>query len=210
MVIALTSLLTAVGVAAPAGLNAYLALLTVGLAARFTSLVTLEAPYDLLTNTWTLVALAILLGVEVFADKVPVVDSVNDTISTVIRPAAGAILFLANTRAIELDPTLAGILGLLLAGSVHGLKATTRPVVTAVTGGLANPIVSMIEDLLAAAGVILSLIVPLVGFLLVVLLIIGMVALAVVVRRRLRRFGRRLPGGRQPPGGATAPPQSGP
>jgi hypothetical protein len=172
--------------------------------------VTLEAPYDLLTNTWTLVALAILLGVEVFADKVPVVDSVNDTISTVIRPAAGAILFLANTRAIELDPTLAGILGLLLAGSVHGLKATTRPVVTAVTGGLANPIVSMIEDLLAAAGVILSLLVPLVGFLLVVLLIIGMVALAVVVRRRLRRFGRRLPGGRQPPGGATAPPQSGP
>ena len=206
--ITLTSLLTAVGVTAPAGLNAYLALLIVGLAARFTSLVTLEAPYDLLTNTWVLVGLAILLGVEVFADKVPVVDTINDTISTIIRPAAGGILFLANTRVIDLDPVLAGTLGLLLAGSVHGLKATTRPVVTAVSGGLANPLVSMIEDLFAAAGVILSLLAPLIGFILVVLLVTGMVMLAVAVRRRLRRFGRRQPGGR-PPDGASLPPQPG-
>ena len=192
-------ILTAVGLAAPAGLNAYLALLIVGLAARFTSLIKLGEPYNILTNTWVLLLLGVLLAVEVFADKIAVVDSINDLIGTVVRPAAGAILSLASTQQVGLDPVLAGALGLVLAGSVHGLKATSRPMITATTGGLANPFVSMIEDVLAAAGVILTLLAPIVGVILVVLLIVMMVGLAITVRRLVRRAVRwNLGRGRSP------------
>jgi hypothetical protein len=124
-----------------------------------------------------------------------VVDSINDIIGTVIRPAAGAILALSSTREIGLDPVLAAALGLILAGSVHGLKATARPVITTTTGGLGNPLVSMIEDILVAAGVILTLLAPVVGFLLVLVLIIGLLLLVFMVRRRLRGWRLGAPPG---------------
>jgi hypothetical protein len=187
------AIMTAIGLAGPAGLNAYLALLIVGLAARFTGLITLEAPYDFLTNTWVLLLLGVLLGVEVFADKIPAVDSINDIIGTVVRPTAGGILALASTQGVGLDPVLMGALGVILAGGVHGLKATARPVVTATTGGLGNPLVSMIEDIAAAAGTILTLLAPVIGFIVVVVVLIIMITLAVQVRRRLRRLGSRRP-----------------
>src|SRR5690242_3627347 len=135
----LTHILAGFGLAGAAGLNAWPPLLIVGLAARFTDVITLSEPYTLLTNTWVLVALAILLGIEVFADKIPAIDSLNDVIHTLIRPAAGAILFAANAGAVSnMPPALALVLGLLAAGSVHAVKATARPVITATTGGLAN------------------------------------------------------------------------
>jgi hypothetical protein len=198
----MTPLLTAVGLAAPAGLNAYLALFIVGLAARFTSLITLEPPYDVLASPWMLIVLGLLVGVEVFADKIPAVDTVNDLIGTVVRPVAGAVLALASTREVGLDPIVAAGLGLLLAGSVHGAKALTRPAITASTGGLGNPVVSMIEDMVAAAGVVLTLLAPLVGFILAVLLLVGMTALVLWVGRRVglafRRWRLGAGGGRGP------------
>jgi hypothetical protein len=196
----MTGIMTAVGLAAPAGLNAYLTLLIVGLAARFTGLITLQPPFDILTNTWILLLLGLLLSVEVFADKVPAIDSINDMIGTVVRPTAGAILALASTREIGLDPVLAGALGIVFAGGVHGLKATARPIVTATTGGLGNPIVSMVEDIAAAAAAILTLLAPLAGFLVVVTIVALLLVAVIRLRRRLRWFGPR----RGPPGAARA------
>jgi hypothetical protein len=202
----LSAIMTAIGLAAPAGLNAYLVLLIVGLAARFTSLITLEPPYNMLTNTWVLIVLGALLTIEVFADKVAMVDSINDMIGTVVRPAAGAILSLASTQTVGVDPVLAAILGLVVAGSVHGLKATSRPAITATTGGVGNPIVSMVEDILAAAAAILTLLVPVVGLLLVVLFVLLMIVLLVKVRRmagRVFRFRQRAGSGPGPTGSAS-------
>lgn len=195
-------IMTAVGLAAPAGLNAYLVLLIVGLAGRFTGLITLQAPYDILTNTWVLLLLGVLLSVEVFADKIPAVDSINDLVGTVVRPAAGAILALASTQSIGLNPVLAGALGILLAGSVHGLKATVRPAVTATTGGLFNPLVSMIEDMAAATGAVLTLLAPVIGFVVVVVVLALLALAAVQFRRRLRRQRR---GGPPAPSATRAP-----
>ena len=64
----------------------------------------------------------------------------NDAIQTFVRPVAGAILFAANANAIgDLSPVLAVICGLILAGGVHAVKATVRPVVTATSGGHGQP-----------------------------------------------------------------------
>jgi hypothetical protein len=168
----ITHLSTAFGLASASGLNAYIPLLIVALAARFTTLVKLNAPFDILTSGWVIGALIILLAVETIVDKIPAADTLNDLIQTFVRPAAGAILFAASTNAIDVDAVVAVILGLILAFSVHAVKATARPVVTASTGGLGNAFVSVGEDIAATGVSLIALVVPLVvAFLLALLLI---------------------------------------
>lgn len=158
----LTNVLAAFGLSGSAGLNAYLPLLIVALAARFTNWIQLSAPWDTLENGWVIFALVILLGVEFFADKIPAINHANDLIQTFVRPTAGAILFAASTSVIaKMHPALAMILGLLVAGGVHVAKsAVIRPMVTATTGGMANPLVSVIEDVIAALVSIAAVVLP--------------------------------------------------
>ena len=73
--------LSGITLAAPAGVNAYIPLLAVAVAERLGWL-HLNAPYDVLGSWWVIAIIAVLLAVEVVADKVPAVDHVND----VIRP----------------------------------------------------------------------------------------------------------------------------
>jgi len=159
---ALTGILSAFGLSGSAGLNAYLPLLIVALAARFTDLIQLEKPWDTLESPWVIGALVVLLLIEFFADKIPAVNHANDAIQTFIRPTAGAILFAASANVItDIHPAIALILGLVVAGGVHAAKSVVmRPVVTATTGGTANPVVSVIEDLVAAAISIAAVVLP--------------------------------------------------
>ncbi|MBI3362178.1 MAG: DUF4126 domain-containing protein [Chloroflexi bacterium] len=161
---ALSSIFSAFGLSASAGLNAYLPLLIVALAARFTPLINLASPYDVLASWWAIGTLTVLLLIEFFADKIPAVNHVNDVIQTIVRPAAGAILFAASTTVItKMHPAVAIVLGLIVAGSVHAVKAAAvRPAVTATTGGMANPIVSLVEDVIATILSILAVVVPIV------------------------------------------------
>jgi hypothetical protein len=171
-----TGILTSFGLSSSAGLNAYLPLLIVALLSRFTDLIRLNEPFDALESWWTISVLIVLTAIEFLADKVPVVDSINDVVQTAIRPVAGAILFAANANAIaEIHPVLAMTCGLLVAGTVHVVKATARPLVTAATAGAGNPVVSSIEDVLSAATAFLSVLLPvLIGLvLLIAVMIIG-------------------------------------
>lgn len=171
----LTGIATSFGLSTAAGLNAYLPLLIVALSARFTNLIELRPPYDILTSWSVIGTLLVLLSIEMFVDKIPAVDSANDVVQTIIRPLAGAILFAANTNLIsDLHPALAIACGLLIAGSVHAAKATTRPVVTATTGGILNPVVSLTEDIVSAITTILAIVFPIL-MMLIILLFIGLV-----------------------------------
>ncbi|HET6482361.1 MAG TPA: DUF4126 domain-containing protein, partial [Actinoplanes sp.] len=89
--------LTGTGLAASAGLNAYIPLLTMGLLARYTDAIDLPTGWSWLANGWTLLILALLLAIEVVADKIPVVDHVNDVVQTVVRPTAGGLAFGAGS-----------------------------------------------------------------------------------------------------------------
>ena len=178
---------SAFGLSASAGLNAYLPLLILALTGRFfPGLMALKEPYDALTSWWTIGVLAVLLVIEVLVDKIPAVDTANDAVQTVLRPTAGALLFAASTGAVSgIDPVLAIIAGLFVSGGVHAAKATFRPAVTATTAGIGNPIVSTVEDVIAFAVSVLSIVLPVVvGVLLVVFLV-------VYVRWRMRRAQRR-------------------
>ena len=104
---AIGGVLSAFGLSASAGLNAYIPLLVIALTARFTDLITLSAPFDLLTSAWVIGALVVLLVIEVLADKVPGIDHVNDLIGTFVRPAAGAVLNLVVAGEALRGPALA-------------------------------------------------------------------------------------------------------
>lgn len=181
-------ILTGLGLAMPAGLNAYIPLLALGIADRYFGLVNLAAPYDIIATPGGLAVLAILLLVELFADKVPLVDSLNDLIQSAVRPSSGAVVLMASTDQVDfINPIFAMSLGLVVAGVVHMVKMAIRPAITATTGGVGNPIVSAAEDGAAIGSSIIALIAPV----LVLLNLIGLI-ITIIWLLRSRRRRRRL------------------
>lgn len=174
MIEAITGISSAFGLAGSAGLNAYIPLLLVALAARFplnNPLVQLGEPYNLIGSWWGIGILVVLLAIEMTVDKIPAVDTINDGIQTFVRPAAGAFLFAAQANVItDIHPALALGAGLLLAGGVHTAKGVARPVVTASTAGTGNWFVSIVEDITAVSVSIISIFVPIIAAIVLIIL----------------------------------------
>ncbi|MGH2535523.1 MAG: DUF4126 domain-containing protein [Thermomicrobiales bacterium] len=189
--------LSGLGLSASAGLNAYIPLLVLALADRLSDKVTLDRPYDFLSSTPGIVIILLLLTVETVVDKIPGIDHVNDLINSAIRPAAGAILMMAATNeGVSLNPALAMVIGLLVAGGIHAGKALSRPAITVSTGGIGNPVISMIEDAASAITAVVAVVLPLI----VIAAIVAFGALLYWAYRRIRRLRFRAP-----PGSPTAP-----
>ncbi len=165
--------LGAFGLSASAGLNAYIPLLVVSLMVKFTNLIELAEPWNALESWWTIGVLAVLGTIELVADKVPVVDQVNDAVQTFIRPVAGAILFATSAKTItEINPVLSMICGLLVAGSVHAAKSlVARPIIEASTAGIGTPVVSTVEDVFATVISVLAVALPLLMLILLILIV---------------------------------------
>ncbi len=179
-----TAILTGIGLAAPAGLNAYIPLLVLALSDRATTRVTLQAPYDVLSSNLGIAILIVLLTVEVTVDKIPGVDHVNDLIQSFVRPAAGAIAAVAATGGVvTINPAIMVLVGVVLAGSVNVVKVTTRPAVTLGTGGILNPVVSLAEDAVAVLASVVAIFLP---FLVILSLAIFAVS-SILLLRRVRR-----------------------
>ncbi|MCJ7551335.1 MAG: DUF4126 domain-containing protein [Anaerolineae bacterium] len=189
MVEGLLDLASAFGLSTAAGLNAYIPMLTVAVLAKFTHLIELQEPWSALTSWWIIALLVVLLVIEEIADKIPAVDTVNDVVQTLVRPTAGAILFAATTQSsINMHPVLAFGCGIILAGTIHVVKAGARPAVTAATAGMANPIVSAVEDVVSVVTSFVSVIFP---YLVVVwVILLGLTIFSVVRWRRRRRQAR--------------------
>lgn len=173
---------TAFGLSGAAGLNAYVPLMTIALLGRF-GVIHLTDPYAIITHTWALVVIGVFLCVEIVVDKVPGADHLNDFVQTLVRPAAGALVFAAATGAIESMPTwLSLVIGLVLAFAVHATKAAARPVVNVTTAGFGAPIVSAIEDVISLVTSIVALLLP---YLVIACLVVMTVVLVwLLVRKR--------------------------
>jgi hypothetical protein len=163
--------LTGTGLATAAGLNAYIPLLVMGLLDRYTNLIDLPKPWAWLSNGWVLIILVVLLAIEFVADKIPAVDSVNDVLQTLVRPTAGGIAFAAGSGSETITVSDPGalftqklwvpiVIGLLIALTVHGAKATVRPVANTATVGLAAPVVSTAEDVTSTGLSFVAIIIP--------------------------------------------------
>lgn len=184
----------ALGLASLAGLNLYLTVLVTGLAMRldlleladrFHALAALEHPMVLATS-------GTLFLLEFFADKVPWVDSLWDSIHTIIRPT-GAVL-IAIPALGQVDPALQ-VVGALLAGGVaattHATKASTRLLINTSPEPVSNTAASVAEDTVVLAGLGVIAYSPLLALIMVALLLLC----ALFLLPRTWRAARTIRGG---------------
>jgi len=191
--------LPGMGLSAAAGLNAYIPFLVVALIARFTDYITLPVGYEWIQSSWAIGIGAALLLAEVILDKIPAVDTINDTIQTFIRPSMGGLIFAATTAAAQLDnstwmkenPWVSVVLGVLISGLVHAGKMAARPVINLGTVGTGAPVVSTVEDVGSLGLSLIALIAPV--LVIVCLALLAWVLIWMWLRVRRWRRTRRDP-----------------
>jgi len=193
----------AAGLGWASGFRLYTTLFVVGLAARLGWIV-LPQGLHLLEQPWVLGAAGVMLLVEFFADKVPLLDSVWDTVHTFIRIPAGAALaaMVFGGQGFEWQTAMAMLGGTLAAGT-HFTKAGTRAIINASPEPFTNLAASFGEDFVVLAGLWLMFAHPwlmlalllLLAALIVWLLPILWRGIAGVIRGlSLPRFPARFPG----------------
>ncbi len=180
--------LLGLGLAAAAGLRAFLPLLLLALAARFELFgVDLNAKAEWLGSDAALITLGLATALELAADKVPVLDHALSALGTVTRPVAAVLA--AGSVFAGVDPMVAAVAGLVIGAptalAFHAAQSGTRLASTATTGGLLNPLVSIAEDLLAFATVLLALAAPL-------LVPLALLALLWLIWRLVKAVRRRV------------------
>jgi len=166
----LFALSAGVALAAATGLRAFLPLFCLGLAARM-GWAAIRPAEQWLAGDLTLIALGTASILELLADKVPVVDHALDAVATIIRPVAAWMVSFGVLT--PLGPEWAGALATVLAGGafgVHTLKAQARVGSSIGTVGVANPFVSVIEDMVAFILTSLAILAPILALVLIILL----------------------------------------
>jgi uncharacterized membrane protein len=179
----LPALALAIALAASAGLRAWLPLLLAGGLAR-AGVLDLGDSFSFLASNKALLLFGVATVVELVGDKVPAVDHALDVVGTPLRPAAGALLA-ASVLGTVSDPLTALVLGTAVGAPSalvpHAAKTALRTASTTLTGGLANPILSFLEDAIAFVTFILAVLVPV---LVVVLMGITLYLVLRFIRRR--------------------------
>ena len=184
----------AAGLGWASGLRLYALIFTLGALDRFAG-VTLPGDLSVLSNVWVLGISGLLLLTEFFADKIPWLDSVWDSIHTFIRIPAGAALagMVMGDQGSAMQIATA-LLGGTLAAGTHLAKAGTRAAINTSPEPFTNVAASTAEDAMFAGGMWAMLNYPLffLGGLAVfiVLAIVLMLLLWRFVRRVFRRLNR--------------------
>ena len=199
------SLALGIGLAACAGLRAWLPLLLTGGLARVGYL-ELGDRFQFLSSNRALVLFAVATVIEIAGDKIPAVDHALDSLSTILRPAAGSLLAASVLWQIS-DPLTAAVLGIAIGAPSalvpHAAKTVLRTASTVFTGGLANPLISILEDVLALAMFALTVVVPVLMALVVAvaawLVVRKLAARRAAVRTAAARGASRGRSPRQPP-----------
>lgn len=150
----------AAGLSWASGLRLYAVLFGVGVLGKM-GVIALPEHLQILSHNGVLAASGTMLAVEFFADKVPLIDSLWDSIHTFIRIPAGALLA-AGTVA-HLSPEwafVAALLGGTLAGGTHFAKAGSRALINTSPEPFSNWTASFSEDAVVAGGIWAALFAP--------------------------------------------------
>ncbi len=148
----------ALGLGALAGLNLYLTVFVTGLAINQHWIVLAERyeSLEVLGHPAIIVTAGALYLLEFFADKIPWVDSLWDSLHTVIRPLGAA--FIAIQVLGETDKVFEIVIALLAGGTAlltHSVKASTRLLVNASPEPFSNIALSVAEDATVLGGLAL-------------------------------------------------------
>lgn len=145
-------LATAAGLGWASGIRLYATLFVVGLAGRL-QWVALPDGLRVLEHPWVLAAAGLMLLVEFFADKLPIVDSLWDSVHSFIRIPAGAALaaMAFGGQGVEWQTAMAIVGGSFAAGA-HLAKAATRVAINLSPEPFSNLVTSLGEDSLVLLG----------------------------------------------------------
>lgn len=161
----------AAGLGWASGLRLYTTLFVVGLAGHL-GWIALPQGLHVLEHPWMLGAAALMLSIEFFADKIPLLDSVWDTLHTFIRIPAGAALaaMVFGGQGVEWQTAMA-LLGGTLAAGTHFTKAGARAMINASPEPFSNIAASVGEDVVVLSGLWLMFAFPWLMLALLVLLV---------------------------------------
>jgi hypothetical protein len=180
---------TAITSSFSAGISMYGVIAALGIAGRLDAI---DAPPIL--ERPAVIGLALLLfAAELVIDKLPVLDTVWDTVHAVLRPIAGAVI-LGATPDQELPVVVAAAIGAGLAFTSHSAKSATRLLVNTSPEPASNVLVSTLEDGLVAGLMALAFANPEVALAVTLVLVVVALALIVVAWRLVRRVHRRFRG----------------
>ncbi len=148
-----------------------------------------------LAHPWVLAASGFMFCVEFFADKIPAVDTLWDTVHTFIRIPAGAALaasvFGDSTSAATLA---AAILGGSLAAGSHFAKAGARAVINTSPEPFSNWTASFGEDLAVGTVLWLAFAHPIAALVVLGVLVLFMIWLIPKVWRFIRALIGKVTG----------------
>ena len=169
----LLSLSLGLGLAAACGFRVFIPPLMMGVGSRL-DLYKLEGSFVWVDDTWAIAIFAVATLLEIGGYFIPWIDNLLDTVAT---PAAiiGGIFVTSASLEGELDPSAQWTLSVIAGGSVSGViqlgTVATRAISTGTTGGLANPIISLLEAVASILCILISLflvaIIPIVIFFLI-------------------------------------------
>jgi hypothetical protein len=181
------------------GLNAYATVLVLGLAQRF-GLVSLPHDLQALGSIWVLTVAGLLFVLNFFADKIPLIDSVNDVLHTFVRIPAGALLAFGAADSFGPEAaTIAALLGGTLAAGTHVAKTGTRALINTSPEPFSNIAASLAEDGIVVGGLLLALAHPITFLCLLLLFVVALLwLLPKLVRFALLPFRRMARRARQP------------
>ena len=176
------------------GLRLYAVVFLTGMAGTL-GWIELPAGLKVLQSPLLLGASGLMLFVEFFADKIPGVDTLWDTIHTLIRIPAGAALAAAVFGADQSSWAMAAaLMGGTLAATSHVAKATTRAALNASPEPFSNLAMSLLGDGLVPLSLWLSWAHPTIFFAALAVALVVMVVLTWVLAKFLRRLVRRVSG----------------
>ena len=170
----LISVFLGIGLAASVGFRIFLPLFALSLASYF-NILELNQSWQWIGSITALIILGVATLVEIFAYYIPYIDNFLDTIAVPLAAVAGTAVMVSTVANLspEITWALAIIAGGGTAAEISGASGATRLASTATTAGFGNPIVSTIETGTAFITSIVSIFLPVVGFILV--LIIGFI-----------------------------------
>ena len=176
------------GLGLVSGLNLYATVLTVGLGIRL-GLITLSPETSglaVLASPYVLIAAGVIYLIEFFADKIPWVDSIWDSVHTLIRPLGAAVIGATAIGAVEPQTAVIAALCAGVSLSGHSVKAGTRLLANHSPEPFSNIALSLIEDGLVVVGSWLALSHPAIMVTIVAIFLIAFIWFAPKAFRLLR------------------------
>ena len=180
------SVMIGMGLSISAGFRVFTPLLVAGIAARL-EILPLSGGFEWISSTPALIAFTIALLIEIACNYIPYIDNLMKAIATPLALVAGTLLSV-SVIGIEDSPFLAWGMAFVTGGGAATVSqltsATVRGTSTVTTAGLANPVISFVEDIVSVVVSIISIVFPIFVLVFIGIIVFLFVKLMSKIKRR--------------------------